>query len=66
MAPIRDILYWQERTRKAEERGDRALDELKEARLSLEHLAHTTAGLYAKVEALDAALRIATVGQGLT
>ena len=68
MAPIRDILYWQERTRKAEERGDRLEDENAKLRKQI----HDTATRLAKVaaavaatenrnEALDAALAIATV-----
>ena len=70
---IRDILYWTERARKAEERGDYLADENARLRKQIHDTATRLARVAAAVAAtenrnaaLDAALAIAAVGQGVT
>ena len=62
MAPIRDLTYWKERSRKAEERGDLLAKQIHDTSKRLGLIAEAFRKLEGKNEELQAALDIALVG----
>ena len=59
---VRDIIYWQERARKAEEKSDLLVKQIHDTSKRLGAIAEAFRKLENKNEALQAALDIALVG----